>query len=146
MPEGAEPERLTVVQDGRAKAYRPLPPDAIERAVAQGVAAYREGRFFEAHELLEPAWMGTADIPRRELYQGLIKLAAAFVHLTRGNPRGVAKNLAGARLRLDRAMVGGADDEGFDLPGLVSAIDDRIAALAAGQPVEAIRPIELLRR
>src|SRR6185503_16988265 len=76
----------TIVQRGRAKAYRPLPPERRRAILAEGLAAYDRGDFFLAHEVLEPAWMGAADPAERDLYQGLIKLAAAFVHAARGNP------------------------------------------------------------
>jgi hypothetical protein len=90
----------TVLQGGRAKAYRPLTMEVRAEAARAGLAAYERGDFFEAHELLEPAWMGSADPAERELVQGLIKLAAAFVHAARGNPLGIAKNLRGAQARL----------------------------------------------
>ena len=95
----------TVVERGRAKAYRPLPAADRRAAFAAGLAAYDRGDWFLAHELLEPAWMGTADPAERTLDSGLIKLAAAGVHATRGNPGGVRKNLVGARLRL-ASLVG----------------------------------------
>jgi hypothetical protein len=82
--------------DGRSKAYRPLPRPERAAAVRAGLEAYDRGDFFLAHELLEPAWMGTDDVRERALIQGLIKLAAADVHGVRGNPAGVARNL-GAR-------------------------------------------------
>ena len=84
------------------------------------------GDFFEAHELLEPAWMGTDDLGERAFLQGLIKLAAAFVHATRGNPAGVAKNLAGALelLRTDGAAEAGAE-VGIDIPSLRDLIAQR---------------------
>jgi predicted metal-dependent hydrolase len=99
-----------------------------------GLEAYRRGDVFLAHELLEPAWMGTRDLAERELIQGLIKLAAAFVHTARGNPAGVTKNLRGARERL--ANAGGAGDAGgrrgaavdIDVDALLAAIDERLAA------------------
>jgi predicted metal-dependent hydrolase len=119
----------TIIQDGRPKAYRPLPPAARRAALDEGLAAYDRGEWFEAHELLEPAWMGTADIPERELYQGLIKLAAAHVHRQRGNALGMTKNLVGARRRLGAAIDGGVADHGLDLPALTSAIDDRLRRL-----------------
>jgi uncharacterized protein len=118
--------------DGRAKAYRPL--GAIDRtaAVIAGMQAYDAGDFFEAHELMEPAWMGTDDPAERELIQGLIKLAAADVHGVRGNPRGVARNLEGARDRLRRVPDGDAiAGLRFDLPDVLEAIDGRLAELAA---------------
>src|SRR3989337_2120297 len=95
---------VIIGRDGRAKAYRPLPEATRAAALEAGLAAYREGDFFEAHELLEPAWMGT-DVPAdRALLQGLIKLAAAYVHAVRGNPRGIVRNLEGARARLEEAL------------------------------------------
>jgi predicted metal-dependent hydrolase len=134
----------TVLQGGRAKAYRPLPAEARQAALAAGLAAYARGDFFEAHELLEPAWMGTADPAERDLLQGLIKLAAAFVHDVRGNPRGVVKNLTGARDRLAAARAGRARADGVDPDSLVEAIDARLRALAA-DPAAIVEPPQLGR-
>jgi len=83
--------------------------------------------------------MGTADEAERDLYQGLIKLAAAEVHAVRGNATGVAKNLQGALAHLARADAGGIDG-GLDLPALRRSIADRLAALEAGD-VAAGRPL-----
>jgi predicted metal-dependent hydrolase len=122
----------TVLEGGRSKAYRPLPAAQRGAALVAGLAAYDRGDWFEAHERLEPAWMGTRDPDERALHSGLIKLAAAGVHATRGNATGVAKNLVGARRRLGsierRPRVGPADD--IDIAGLVAAIDARLSAEA----------------
>jgi len=116
-------------------------------ALAAGLEAYDRGDAFLAHELLEPAWMGTRDTAERELLQGLIKLAAAFVHAARGNPAGVAKNLRGARERLADAegtgdagtSVGTRARFGVDVAQLVVAIDARLdAPIDAGDPPIAI--------
>ena len=98
-------------------------------AFEAGVAAYARGDFFEAHELLEPAWMGSPDEAEREFLQGLIKLAAAYVHSVRGNPLGMAKNLRGARARLAAAGPYPAE---IDVVALLAAIDERLAGLADG--------------
>ena len=136
----------TIIQGGRAKAYRPLPPADRQAALAAALDAYDRTDFFLAHELLEPAWMGADDLAERELYQGLIKLAAAFVHGVRGNPLGIAKNLAGARERLVAARGAGATQAGIDLDELLADIDQRLALLAAGDmPPDAIEP-PILRR
>ena len=130
-------ERSTVVgRDGRAKAYRPIPEPERLAALTAGLAAYARGDFFAANEHLEPAWMGTDDLSERALHQGLIKVAAAYVHAVRGNPTGIAKNLAGARRHLEEAGAAGPA-WGIDIPDLVAAIDARIAdpALAAAPPV-----------
>jgi predicted metal-dependent hydrolase len=122
----------TILQGGRPKAYRPLPEADRQAAYAAGLAAYERGDFFLAHEILEPAWMGSADLGERDLYQGLIKVAAAFVHGARGNPAGVARNLEGARVRLAAARDEGFDG-GLDLDDLINAIDDRLRRLAAAE-------------
>jgi Domain of unknown function (DUF309) len=94
----------TIRQGDRDKAYRPVSPDLRRAALEAGIDAYARGDFFEAHELLEPAWMGTADLAERELYQGLIKLAAGYVHCVRGNPIGMSRNLEGAVRHLEASM------------------------------------------
>ena len=146
-PVGERAARRTVIDaDGRAKAYRPVPATDRTAAVVAGLHAYGEGDFFEAHELMEPAWMGTDDPAERELIQGLIKLAAADVHGVRGNPRGVVRNLEGARDRLRRVPDGDAiAGVRVDLAGLLEAIDRRLAELAADRPTEPI-PVTWSRR
>jgi predicted metal-dependent hydrolase len=120
-----------ILQGGRAKAYRPIPEAARRRAIEEGLAAYARDDWFLAHELLEPAWMGTSDIAERELIQGLIKLAAAFVHGARSNPAGVAKNLRGARDRIDAGRAAGPSI-GVEADALVDAIDRWLAAPGGG--------------
>jgi predicted metal-dependent hydrolase len=124
----------TVIQGGRAKTYRPMAPSEREAALRAGLEAYHRGDAFLAHELLEPAWMGTRDVAERELLQGLIKLAAAFVHAARGNAAGVAKNLRGARDRLAQVGDAGARFE-IDVAALQAAIDARLAT-----PIDASEP------
>jgi len=129
----------TVVQGGRAKAYRPLPEEDREAAFRAGVAAYDAGDFFAAHEFLEPAWMGTDDPAERDLHQGLIKLAAAYVHAVRGNPLGTAKNLRGARERLAAAATA-ADTRGLDVDALVRDVDARLERLRREPDVARVDP------
>jgi predicted metal-dependent hydrolase len=122
------------MQGERRKAYRPIPPDLRRDALEAGLAAFGRGDFFLAHELLEPAWMGTSNLAERALYQGLIKLAAGYVHAVRGNPIGVARNLRGAREHLEtsrRLEPGVATAAGIDLAELLSGIEARLAAVAA---------------
>lgn len=139
---------VVIGRDGRAKAYRPLPEADRAAALAAGLRAYGEGDFFEAHELLEPAWMGTDVRADRALLQGLIKLAAAYVHAVRGNPPGIIRNLQGARARLVEAdeerLAAGLPDPWLDVPRLVAAIDLRLADLAA-HPEPTLGPPELPR-
>jgi predicted metal-dependent hydrolase len=137
-PRKASRNGPTILQGGRAKAYRPLPAAVRHQALRDGLDAYDRGDFFLAHELLEPAWMGTDDLPERELLQGLIKLAAAHVHGVRGNAAGVVKNLRGARDRLAGAGKSG-DRLGLDAAALVAEIERRLDGhVAAKDPPIAI--------
>lgn len=137
-PKSRSGSARTILQGGRAKAYRPIPAAKRQEALREGLAAYDRGDWFLAHELLEPAWMGTKDLAERELLQGLIKLAAAFVHGARSNPAGVAKNLRGARARLVAGRDAGAK-LGVDAEALIERVDAWLAA--PGGPV-----IEIPRR
>jgi uncharacterized protein len=125
--------QVVVGADGRAKAYRPLPAAARIAAVIAGLEAYAAGDYFEAHELMEPAWMGTADVAERDLIQGLIKLAAADVHAVRGNPAGVRRNLEGARDRLRSGVAGSITGVEVDVVALLDSIESRLAALVRGE-------------
>jgi predicted metal-dependent hydrolase len=144
-----DPAPATILQGGRRKAYRPLPVDARRRAFDAALAAYGRGDFFEAHELLEPAWMGTDVAADRALLQGLIKLAAAYVHDARGNPAGIVRNLEGARARLLEAdedrLAAGRPEPWLDVAGLVDAIERRLDDLAAHPSGPTLEPPELPR-
>jgi predicted metal-dependent hydrolase len=141
-------ERAVVVgRDGRAKAYRPLSAAKRSAALKAGLAAYERGDFFEAHEDLEPAWMGTPDLSERALLQGLIKVAAAYVHDVRGNPAGIRRNLDGARgLLVDALETGPVDNvAGVDIAALVAEIDLRLADLDAHPDQPTLGPPSLRR-
>ena len=92
--------------------------------------------------------MGTADAAERELVQGLIKLAAGFVHAARDNPLGVAKNLAGARDHLGAAVdaetAGGSiavvELASIDVPRLIADIERILAQVARDGDVPLQRP------
>ena len=153
----ADPAGRIVDSDGRSKVYRPLSANDRRAAREAGLAAYAEGRFFEAHELLEPAWMGSAVAAERDLDQGMIKLAAAYVHAGRGNALGMRKNLEGARKRLaavvDRGDASGRAaqrDAGVDAQALLAQVEDALRRLshldASAILVEAIPPPAVPRR
>ena len=139
-----KPTAGTVIQGGRAKAYRPIPTADRQAAFASALDAYDRGDFFLTHELLEPAWMGTDDLPERELYQGLIKVAAAFVHGVRRNPKGIVRNLDGARPMLAAAADAGMTGR-LDLAGLLADVDALLARLADDLAASPIEPPRLRR-
>src|SRR5271165_4916491 len=67
----------------------------------RGVEQFNTRHFFEAHETWEEIWLASPE-PERTFLQGIIQIAAAFHHYTRGNTQG-ARNLLKAGLgRLER--------------------------------------------
>jgi predicted metal-dependent hydrolase len=120
------PSAGRIRQGDRDKAYRPLPVAARREAFEAGLADYARGDYFEAHEALEPAWMGSDDLAERALHQGLIKVAAGYVHAVRGNPAGIVKNLEGARRHLILARPV-APAWGVDIATLLADLDARLA-------------------
>ena len=62
-----------------------------EQLFFEGLRAYEEKDFFEAHELWEELW-SEYYLADRTLIQGFIQLAVSFVHLGNGNLNG-AKSL-----------------------------------------------------
>lgn len=91
---------------------------------AVGVQLFREGRFHEAHDVFEGLWNGAA-ASDRPVFQTLVQLAAAGVHLERGRRAPAEILLRRAREKLGRA---GDAIERFDLPveWMVEAIADRL--------------------
>jgi predicted metal-dependent hydrolase len=54
------------------------------------LAAFREGRYMEAHDAFESLWRGAAG-QNREFFQGWVLLAAALFHRDRGNESGARR-------------------------------------------------------
>jgi uncharacterized protein len=75
-------------------------PATVEEALALGIGLWGQRRYFEAHECLEHVWHAAADADR-DLWQGVIQIAVAGVHLQRGNLAGAAALLQRARERLE---------------------------------------------
>jgi uncharacterized protein len=57
-----------------------------------GVILFNSAEFFKAHEVWEEIWLSAGE-PEKTFLQGLIQLAAAFHHYSRGNRSG-AQSLA----------------------------------------------------
>ena len=60
------------------------------------VARFNRGEFWESHEVLEGAWRAH----RSSFYKGLILYASAYVHVLRGNARGIRAQLEKAERHL----------------------------------------------
>ena len=68
--------------DKRHQCHEPPPPDLLE-----GIAQFNRGEYFEQHETLERLWIAERRDVRR-LYQGILQVGVAFLHLRRLNHHG----------------------------------------------------------
>jgi|SRR5579871_589375 len=67
----------------------------------RGVDQFNARLFFEAHETWEEIWLATPE-PDKTFLQGIIQIAAAFHHYSRGNTRGTRSLLEAGLKRLER--------------------------------------------
>ena len=79
----------------------PLEAAEADRLFREGVALFNGARYWHAHEAWETLWRAAPD-DERDFYQGLIKLAAGFLHLSRRNRRGARNKLAEGIAHLHR--------------------------------------------
>ena len=56
--------------------------------LARGIALFNTGRYWEAHEAWEQAWLPDRHGSDRRFYKGLIQIAAGCLHYQRSNRRG----------------------------------------------------------
>ena len=94
------------------------------RAIREGIEFFNEERYWESHEALEAAWR-KAKGPEKEILQGIILIAAAFVHLQKNEndvALGVMKR-AHEKLAPHHALHFGVDID--DLKETVSAMLSR---------------------
>ncbi|MHB1306894.1 MAG: DUF309 domain-containing protein [Limisphaerales bacterium] len=78
------------------------PLDGLDPRYAGFFACFNSGRFFEAHEVLEPLWLGIRGRPDADFHKGLIQLAGAFVHLQKARAGPAMSLLRLARANLQR--------------------------------------------
>jgi predicted metal-dependent hydrolase len=100
----------------------------------EGISLFNSAKFFEAHEVLEDVWR-LAPEPERKFLQGLIQVAVALHHHSRGNAVGCRSLLERARRNLARYPD---DHGGLDLAILLRAVDRWRVALDQGHEVPAL--------
>ena len=108
----------------------------------QGCAEFNAGRFFECHEWFEEIWQEEqGDV--RDLYKGLIQIAAAFVHLSRGKFVGADRLLRTGIAYLGPYRPGGA--MGFDVEAICRAAEEVHERLLTAGP-DAVDSLDLALR
>jgi predicted metal-dependent hydrolase len=109
---------------------------------------FNRGEFWESHEVLEGPWRAS----RSPFYHGLILLASAYVHVQRGNPKGVAAQLRKALRELPAHRPAYL---GLDVGALVEHAERALRAVEADPrqdqlskhlPVLVLRPHPALAR
>jgi len=91
---------------------------------------FNSGFFFESHETLEDLWMVTP-WPERRFFQGVIQLAAAFIHFARREYPGVLKLLDAA---LEKLREFPPQQFGVETTSLIADIDRVRSELVALGP------------
>jgi hypothetical protein len=66
----------------------------------QGIREFNEGRYFEAHDVLEDLWQGYRE-PDRVFLQALIQTAVGFYHLENDNLKGARSQFRKACLKME---------------------------------------------
>jgi predicted metal-dependent hydrolase len=87
----------------------------MNEGIAEGIRLFNRQKYFEAHEALESVWL-KAQGSQKAFLHGLIQVAAAFHHHTRGNPAGFRSLLEKGCAKLEEF---GAAAERLDLSGLM---------------------------
>lgn len=87
MAKAARPRNQRLLTDEEVAERRPI--------LLRGIEQFNEGYFFEAHETWEELWL-PSPWPVRQFLQGVIQIAAGFVHLMRHEYPGTIRLLDAA--------------------------------------------------
>ena len=90
---------------------------------------FNQGRFYEAHDVLEHIWLPQRGGKNDLFYKGLIQLAGAFVHLQKNRLGPAAALFKLARKNLGRYP---AEYESLNVAEVLALIEDWLARLAEG--------------
>ena len=119
-----------------SSAPAPLPPRCRE-----GIQLFHDGSYFLAHEVLEDVWRAAAPADRK-FFQGLIQVAVALYHHSRGNLVGCRSLLARARRNLSNYPNG---HFGLELASLLQSLSAWQQALENGESTPTPPRMDLLR-
>ena len=106
----------------------------------RGVRLFNQGRFFEAHEILEDVWRAAPNLEKQYL-QGLIQLAVAFHHQSTGNSVGACSLVERGTRNLSQAS---ADFGNIGRDRFIAAVSEWQHALRAGVAIPPQPRIEIM--
>ena len=100
----------------------------MDRLLARGIELINAGEFFEAHEVLEEAWISETG-PRRQFLQAVIHVAVGSYHQTRQNSVGACRQLRKALRKLKPHLP---EREGIDTARLYEDTRSLLEAIESG--------------
>ncbi len=116
------------------------------------VCRFDAGEYWLAHEELEELWLSD----RRDVYKGLIHLAAACLHLERGNHAGAGTKFGSARHHISNDAAALPDLDTDRLLAAIAEVADNLPAeteaprslrlqdfIQLGQGAPTVEPVEL---
>ncbi|HYL08992.1 MAG TPA: DUF309 domain-containing protein [Candidatus Udaeobacter sp.] len=98
----------------------------MTRLLAEGIELFNSGRYWDAHEAWERAWMPDRKGPESGFYKGLIQVAAGCLHYTRHNRRGAVNKWRSGADYLRPYLPA---HSGVELESLVLAVDGYLQAM-----------------
>ncbi len=103
----------------------PLPP-----LLGEGISLFNQGRFYDAHEVLEDAWRASEE-PLKRFLQALIQIAVGLHHHGTANLAGARSLLARGAAKLEQYPAGYYD---LNVEALRAAVEAWRTALERGLP------------
>ena len=102
----------------------------LERALSEFRALFDAGRYHDAHEVLDAAWMATEG-PDADFLKGLIQAAICLHHFERDNLAGAKKLYSGHRRLLAGYLP---SHRGIDVEGFLGAMQACLRPVVRARP------------
>ena len=107
----------------------------------RGIALFNEGKFFDAHEVLEDVWRAAHE--EKKIWQGLVQVAVALHHHSTGNYVGMRSVL----LRAMKNLAGHPKNfHDIQIPHLLESLTQWLEAFDNSQPLPSLPRIEVIKR
>lgn len=103
---------------------------ALSTALTEFVERFDAGRYHDAHEVLDAAWMQTEG-PDADFLKGLIQAAICLYHFERDNLEGARKLYSGHRRLLAAYLPG---HRGLDVEAFLTAMQACLRPVVRGRP------------
>ncbi|MDR3741777.1 MAG: DUF309 domain-containing protein [Terracidiphilus sp.] len=116
-----------------------MPLDWKSGPLAEGLACYRKGEFFHAHEFWESVWIASAN-PQKNLLQALIQITVALHHAQSGNRTGAEILMRKALRRLESCP---AHLGAISVPVLRDGVSAWLLALDSGAATNPAAPPQI---